>query len=115
MPAGSVNLTCVAVGSPMPLVKWMSDEVELTQEDELPLGRNILQLTNIQQSANYTCVAISTLGRIETTAQVFVKGMKLCSCVNSMTSHPKLVNKKASDAVLFLAIPSSRSQSESDP
>ncbi|XP_023184851.1 receptor-type tyrosine-protein phosphatase F-like [Xiphophorus maculatus] len=75
MPAGSVNLTCVAVGSPMPLVKWMSDEVELTQEDELPFGRNILQLTNIQQSANYTCVAISTLGRIETTAQVFVKAL----------------------------------------
>ncbi|KAM4575308.1 protein tyrosine phosphatase receptor type Fa isoform 1-T1 [Fundulus diaphanus] len=75
MPGGSVNLTCVAVGSPMPLVKWMSGEVELTQEDELPLGRNILQLTNIQQSANYTCVAISTLGIIETTAQVFVKAL----------------------------------------
>ncbi|XP_016521996.1 receptor-type tyrosine-protein phosphatase F-like isoform X3 [Poecilia formosa] len=75
MPAGSVNLTCVAVGSPMPLVKWMSDEVELTQEDELPIGRSILQLTNIKQSANYTCVAISTLGMIETTAQVFVKAL----------------------------------------
>ncbi|KAM4739996.1 protein tyrosine phosphatase receptor type Fa, partial [Anableps anableps] len=75
MPAGSVNLTCVAVGSPMPLVKWMNGEVELTQEDELPLGRNILQLTNIQQSANYTCVAISSLGMIETTAQVFVKAL----------------------------------------
>ncbi|MEQ2301099.1 hypothetical protein AMECASPLE_032555, partial [Ameca splendens] len=75
MPAGSVNLTCVAVGSPMPLVKWMSGEVELTLEDEQSLGRNILQLTNIQQSANYTCVAISTLGMIETTAQVFVKAL----------------------------------------
>uniref|UniRef100_A0A3Q2FG41 Receptor-type tyrosine-protein phosphatase F n=1 Tax=Cyprinodon variegatus TaxID=28743 RepID=A0A3Q2FG41_CYPVA len=75
MPSGSVNLTCVAVGSPMPLVKWRSGDRELTQEEELPLGRNILQLTNIQQSANYTCVAISSLGMIETTAQVFVRAL----------------------------------------
>ncbi|XP_068449270.1 protein tyrosine phosphatase receptor type Fa isoform X2 [Clinocottus analis] len=75
MPGGSVNLTCVAVGAPMPYVKWMSGEVELTREEEMPIGRNVLELTNIRQSANYTCVAISSLGVIETTAQITVKAL----------------------------------------
>ncbi|XP_022046994.2 protein tyrosine phosphatase receptor type Fa isoform X1 [Acanthochromis polyacanthus] len=75
MPGGSINLTCVAVGAPMPYVKWMSGEVELTREDEMPIGRNVLELTNIRQSANYTCVAISSLGMIETTAQITVKAL----------------------------------------
>ncbi|XP_069378738.1 protein tyrosine phosphatase receptor type Fa isoform X18 [Paralichthys olivaceus] len=75
MPGGSVNLTCVAVGAPMPFVKWMIGEVELTREEEMPIGRNVLELTNIQQSANYTCVAISSLGMIETTAQITVKAL----------------------------------------
>ncbi|XP_030631212.1 receptor-type tyrosine-protein phosphatase F [Chanos chanos] len=75
MPGGSVNLTCVAVGAPMPYVKWMAGEVELTKEEEMPIGRNVLELTNIRQSANYTCVAISSLGMIESTAQVSVKAL----------------------------------------
>ncbi|XP_047444202.1 protein tyrosine phosphatase receptor type Fa isoform X16 [Mugil cephalus] len=75
MPGGSVNLTCVAVGAPMPFVKWISGESELTREDEMPVGRNVLELSNIRQSANYTCVAISSLGMIETTAQITVKAL----------------------------------------
>ncbi|XP_051996644.1 receptor-type tyrosine-protein phosphatase F-like isoform X2 [Xyrauchen texanus] len=75
MPGGSVNLTCVAVGAPMPYVKWMRGDVELTKEEEKPIGRNVLELTNIHQSANYTCVAISSLGMIDTTAQITVKAL----------------------------------------
>ncbi|XP_016336805.1 receptor-type tyrosine-protein phosphatase F-like [Sinocyclocheilus anshuiensis] len=75
MPGGSVNLTCVAVGAPMPYVKWMAGEVELTKDEEMPVGRNVLELTNIHQSTNYTCVAISSLGMIEATAQVSVKAL----------------------------------------
>ncbi|XP_051556422.1 receptor-type tyrosine-protein phosphatase F isoform X5 [Myxocyprinus asiaticus] len=75
MPGGSVNLTCVAVGAPMPYVKWMAGEVELTKDEEMPVGRNVLELTNIRQSTNYTCVAISSLGLIEATAQVSVKAL----------------------------------------
>ncbi|XP_051929770.1 protein tyrosine phosphatase receptor type Fa isoform X4 [Hippocampus zosterae] len=75
MPGGSVNLTCVAVGAPMPYVKWMSGEAELTREEEMPIGRNVLELANIRQSANYTCVAISSLGVIQTTAQITVKAL----------------------------------------
>lgn len=76
MPGGSVNLTCVAVGAPMPYVKWMSGKVELTQEEQMPIGRNVLELTNIRKSANYTCVAVSSLGMIETIAKITVKGQK---------------------------------------
>ncbi|XP_043991415.1 receptor-type tyrosine-protein phosphatase F-like isoform X13 [Gambusia affinis] len=75
MPGGSVNLTCVAVGSPMPYVKWTMGQVELTKEEEMPLGRNVLEVTSIRESANYTCVAISSLGMIEATAQVTVKAL----------------------------------------
>ncbi|XP_041861640.1 receptor-type tyrosine-protein phosphatase F-like isoform X2 [Melanotaenia boesemani] len=75
MPGGSVNLTCVAVGAPMPHIKWVRGEVELSQTDEMPIGRNVLELTNIHQSDNYTCVAISSLGMIETTAQISVKAL----------------------------------------
>lgn len=79
MPGGSVNLTCVAVGAPMPYVKWMVGAEELTKEDEMPVGRNVLELSNVVRSANYTCVAISSLGMIEATAQVTVKGERPAS------------------------------------
>ncbi|XP_054625359.1 receptor-type tyrosine-protein phosphatase F isoform X7 [Dunckerocampus dactyliophorus] len=75
MPGGSVNLTCVAVGSPMPYVKWMMGLTELTKEEEMPMGRNVLEVTNIRESGNYTCVAMSSLGLIEATAQVTVKAL----------------------------------------
>ncbi|XP_027140936.1 receptor-type tyrosine-protein phosphatase S isoform X2 [Larimichthys crocea] len=73
MPGGSVNITCVAVGSPMPYVKWMLGSEDLTPEDEMPIGRNVLELNGVRESANYTCVAMSSLGIIESTAQVLVK------------------------------------------
>ncbi|XP_058536032.1 receptor-type tyrosine-protein phosphatase F isoform X4 [Ochotona princeps] len=75
MPGGNVNLTCVAVGAPMPYVKWMMGAEELTKEDEMPIGRNVLELSGVTRSANYTCVAISSLGMIEATAQVTVKAL----------------------------------------
>ncbi|XP_042584775.1 receptor-type tyrosine-protein phosphatase delta-like isoform X27 [Cyprinus carpio] len=75
MPGGSVNITCVAVGSPMPYVKWMLGSEDLTPEDDMPIGRNVLELTDVRQSANYTCVAMSTLGVIEAVAQITVKAL----------------------------------------
>ncbi|XP_033838514.1 receptor-type tyrosine-protein phosphatase S-like isoform X5 [Periophthalmus magnuspinnatus] len=75
MPHGSVNITCVAVGSPMPYVKWMLGSEDLTPEDEMPIGRNVLELNGVRESANYTCVAMSSLGIIEATAQVLVKSL----------------------------------------
>ncbi|XP_061093981.1 receptor-type tyrosine-protein phosphatase S-like isoform X6 [Conger conger] len=75
MPGGSVNITCVAVGSPMPYVKWMLNSEDLTPEDEMPVGRNVLELTGVHESANYTCVAMSSLGIIEAVAQIIVKSL----------------------------------------
>lgn len=63
----------------MPYVKWMLNNEDLTPEDEMPVGRNVLELTNIRESANYTCVAMSSLGIIEVVVQIVVKCKKyLC-------------------------------------
>ncbi|XP_037912845.1 tyrosine-protein phosphatase Lar isoform X5 [Hermetia illucens] len=75
MLGANLNLSCVAVGSPMPHVKWMKGAQDLTPENEIPVGRNVLELTNIQQSANYTCIAASSLGQIEANAMVKVQSL----------------------------------------
>ncbi|XP_046401143.1 tyrosine-protein phosphatase Lar isoform X4 [Ischnura elegans] len=73
---GDVNLTCVAVGSPMPYVKWREGEsIELTPEDQLPIGRNVLRLMGVTRSANYTCVAASSLGVIQASTLVKVQAL----------------------------------------
>lgn len=86
MPGGSVNITCVAVGSPMPYVKWMLGAEDLTPEDDMPIGRNVLELNDVRQSANYTCVAMSTLGVIEAIAQITVKGMLSDLCFEGLAT-----------------------------
>lgn len=70
----TLNLTCVAYGAPMPYVKWRKEpDTDMTPDDKLPVGRNVLILNNIQQSANYTCVAASDLGLIDATTMVKVQ------------------------------------------
>ncbi|XP_034180771.1 tyrosine-protein phosphatase Lar isoform X5 [Osmia lignaria lignaria] len=76
MLGASLNLTCVAVGAPMPFVKWRKDPAtDLTPDDNLPVGKNVLMLTDIQESANYTCTAASDLGVIEATSMVKVQSL----------------------------------------
>ncbi|XP_072042754.1 receptor-type tyrosine-protein phosphatase S-like [Amphiura filiformis] len=72
VPGGSVNLTCVAEGNPIPMVKWTHGGMDLTT-GELPIGRNVLQLTNIEETGEYTCVAMSSLGTIQTSVTVTVR------------------------------------------
>lgn len=74
MAGGSLNLTCVAVGSPMPYVKWSAENERLGNPARHPIGRNVLELKNIQRSKNYTCTAQSGLGTIMVTSQVRVQG-----------------------------------------
>ncbi|XP_062593415.1 receptor-type tyrosine-protein phosphatase F-like [Saccostrea cucullata] len=70
-PNGSVNLTCVAVGSPMPHVMWRDGATELGKS---VIGKNVLQLKNVTESKNYTCVASTNLEKIEHVGEVIVKG-----------------------------------------
>ena len=86
VPGGSVNLTCAAYGSPMPQVRWMKAGMDLNDVDDLPLGRNVLELRGIYESANYTCVATSRLGTIDASARVTVRSKSplyedICSSV----------------------------------
>ena len=59
----------------MPYVKWRKGLEDLEPEHSLPIGRNILVLEDIQESANYTCVASSKLGQVENTTFVRVEGI----------------------------------------
>ncbi|XP_035795179.1 tyrosine-protein phosphatase Lar-like isoform X8 [Anopheles albimanus] len=76
MLGANLTLTCVAVGSPMPSVKWrMGVDQDLTPENDVPVGRNVLELSNIRVSTNYTCIARSSLGVIEATSLVKVQSL----------------------------------------
>lgn len=74
MAGGALNLSCVAVGSPMPYVRWSCNGERLGDHSNSPIGRNVLQLNNIQESANCTCRAASDLGTIELITEVRVEG-----------------------------------------
>lgn len=89
MLGANLSLECVAVGSPMPFVRWKTGVVDLTPEDQMPVGKNVLELTNIQQSNNYTCIAASTLGTIEAHAMVKVQCKWKNLCVKRTLRHRK--------------------------
>ena len=80
-----LNITCVAVGSPMPFVKWREGARDLTPDNELPIGKNVLELSNIRDTSNYTCVAASKLGIIETHTVVKVQGEWLSGPIENVT------------------------------
>lgn len=105
---GSINLTCVAVGSPMPHVRWRLGNADIptaaiaslagaadtsgpayssasssgaagvgggsSSSSLPPIGKNVLTLTDVRQTATYTCIAASELGNIEHDVEVRVKG-----------------------------------------
>lgn len=62
----------MAVGYPMPRVFWkrQSDDSFLNDPETAPIGKNVLTLTNIERSENYSCIAVSKLGNIETSTSV---------------------------------------------
>ncbi|CAG9536675.1 unnamed protein product [Cercopithifilaria johnstoni] len=75
-PGGALNLTCVAVGYPMPRVFWKkSYDTYLNDPQAAPIGRNVLTLTRIEKTENYTCVAVSKLGNIEAMTTIEVKSL----------------------------------------
>ena len=39
-------------------VKWRLGAVELTPEQSVPVGKNVLQLTDVRETATYTCLSL---------------------------------------------------------
>ena len=56
----------------MPVVKWMHKGMDLTT-GEIPIGRNVLELQEVTETGEYTCVAMSKLGTIQTSATITVR------------------------------------------
>jgi len=89
----NISIACVAIGSPMPYVKWRRGKTtELSPEDKLPVGRNVLNLTNVEASDNYTCIAASSLGMIEATTfiKVLSKSALFLFCLPLAGEPPSL-------------------------
>lgn len=73
-PGGFLNLSCTAAGYPMPIVYWRSGIVDIGSVENAPIGKNVLLLTDVKESKNMSCVAVSQLGNIEFHTQILVKG-----------------------------------------
>ncbi|UMM17915.1 hypothetical protein L5515_014237 [Caenorhabditis briggsae] len=95
---GNINLTCVAVGYPMPRVFWKkTDLMVLDDPSTAPIGKNVLTLTHVESTENFTCVAVSALGNIEATTTVIAKELPpppLNIVVSSVTSGSVVVSWK---------------------
>lgn len=77
MPGTSLNITCVAVGSPMPYVFWRrSHSTEPIAAMTQPIGKNVLELRDVRESGNFTCIAHSKLGTKEAATQVLVQSQR---------------------------------------
>ncbi|XP_076814846.1 receptor-type tyrosine-protein phosphatase F-like isoform X2 [Clavelina lepadiformis] len=78
---GDVEIVCVAVGAPMPYVKWQIEtpdgpfQVLPVSADRPKVGRLVLSLKNVKESANYTCVATSVISSIKFTTEVRLKAL----------------------------------------
>uniref|UniRef100_A0A1I8IJX6 protein-tyrosine-phosphatase n=1 Tax=Macrostomum lignano TaxID=282301 RepID=A0A1I8IJX6_9PLAT len=79
VPAGSnVNLTCVAVGAPMPRVQWFDSkgtDLGSNEPGKQQIGRFVLMLTDVTSDDNYTCQAQNSLGTIHWMVSVTVQKM----------------------------------------
>nr|AAB91460.1 receptor tyrosine phosphatase [Hirudo medicinalis] len=70
---GSLNLTCIASGSPEPFIMWKRNNLDLShRSNNHSHGTGVLRLEGITESANYTCHAISELGTASHVVQVKV-------------------------------------------
>ena len=65
MVGSDLNLTCVATGAPIPGIKWRKGYLDMAPDEDVEYGKSVLQLKNIQESANYTCVAYNVINKIE--------------------------------------------------
>jgi netrin-G3 ligand len=88
IPGGNVNLTCAANGSPMPVIKWFKGDEDLSSsDDDLPLGKSVLALKNVQETAQYSCYAMSDLGEIQHLVTVTVRTRPNPPPVPTLSQH----------------------------
>lgn len=82
---GSLEITCAAVGHPVPTVSWTllptdgqastaASENVIAGLKEEALGRKVLKLTNMAKTVRLKCRADSNLGAIEAISTVRVSG-----------------------------------------
>jgi len=78
MLGGTVMLTCVATGNPIPCVVWLKDGSPLSGNALDRNGILYIREFTMQNSGNYTCVATSALGSAEThlslTGNIMING-----------------------------------------
>ena len=73
LPGMTVDIHCVATGSPLPTITWLVNSTTLTSRYEQTLGNSVKVATlNVSRGGNYICIALS--GGSFTTAVVRVKG-----------------------------------------
>lgn len=60
----------------MPSSKFSNHKFSVVLDDPstAPIGKNVLTLTHVESTENFTCVAVSALGNIEATTTVIAKG-----------------------------------------
>ena len=63
-----------------------------------PIGKNVLTLSNVEQPENFTCVAVSKLGNIETTTTVEVKGQPLLLPFYNLPFSSSLASETSEDS-----------------
>ncbi|ESN95495.1 hypothetical protein HELRODRAFT_102544 [Helobdella robusta] len=71
----SIKLSCSAQGTPAPEVKWRREDGVDSDPNIFSQSGGVMMLHKVVESANYTCVANSTHGTINHTAEVRVKAL----------------------------------------
>ena len=62
----------------MPRVFWRKSGGQLLDDPSTaPIGKNVLTLTDVDRTDNYTCTAVSMLGNVDAFTTVEVRG-ELC-------------------------------------
>lgn len=73
----TITIKCTATGVPTPSVTWTKDGVKIVPGDEFYVtyeGSLVLKETDVDDSAEYTCVVKNKFGKDNTSSVVKIKG-----------------------------------------
>ncbi|XP_046551054.1 hemicentin-1-like [Haliotis rubra] len=91
-----VTMVCTAGGAPVPLVRWINNGRPINGAGPAN-GRDVIRLTNVQESTNIVCTAENLLGNIEYTARVIVEDPE---AVPAAPGQPNVTNVGQDQATL---------------